>query len=290
MEVRRNIAYGEEPEQLLDVYMAERADKMLVFFHGGGLESGTKEENADAFHVLAQNGVNVVSVEYRMYPRAGYPDFIEDGARAAGWVSRNAIAKASNHAIAKASNHAIAKASNHAIAKASNHAIAKASNHAIAKASRIAKEQGLPLYVGGSSAGAYIAMMLAFDPSYLKPYGIDKIHGYIFDAGQPTTHFRVLKERGFDPRRIVVDSAAPLYHVGTVGEVPPILILAADNDISGRVEQLSLLAKTLEDFGHRNVTFRVLEGFSHCGYCHADDGEGNLFYPKILLDFLNRQE
>ena len=258
MEVRRNIAYGEEPEQLLDVYMAERADKMLVFFHGGGLESGTKEENADAFHVLAQKGVKVVSVEYRMYPRAGYPDFIEDGARAVGWVSRNAIAKASNHAIAKAS--------------------------------RIAKEQGLPLYVGGSSAGAYIAMMLAFDPSYLKPYGIDKIHGYIFDAGQPTTHFRVLKERGFDPRRIVVDSAAPLYHVGTVGEVPPILILAADNDISGRVEQLSLLAKTLEDFGHRNVTFRVLEGFSHCGYCHADDGEGNLFYPKILLDFLNRQE
>ena len=67
MEIRKDIAYGEEPEQLLDIYPAERADKTLVFFHGGGLEGCTKEENADAFAVLAQNGISVVSVEYRMY-------------------------------------------------------------------------------------------------------------------------------------------------------------------------------------------------------------------------------
>lgn len=243
MEIRKDIAYGEEPEQLLDIYPAERADKTLVFFHGGGLDGCTKEENADAFAVLAQNGISVVSVEYRMYPRARYPDFIEDGARAVAWVSQHAA------------------------------------------------EQGLTenLYVGGSSAGAYIAMMLCFDPAYLKPYGVSNIQGYLFDAGQPTVHFRVLKERGLDPRRIVVDNAAPLYHVGTKEEVPPVLILAAGNDISGRLEQLALLAKTMEDFGHKNVTFRVLENFSHCGYCHAADAEGNLIYPKILLEFLNGQ-
>lgn len=67
------------------------------------------------------------------------------------------------------------------------------------------------------------------------------------------------------------------------------MILAAGNDISGRLEQLALLAKTMEDFGHKNVTFRVLENFSHCGYCHAADAEGNLIYPKILLEFLNGQ-
>ena len=60
------------------------------------------------------------------------------------------------------------------------------------------RDRGLTenLYVGGSSAGAYIAMMLCFDPAYLKPYGVSNIQGYLFDAGQPTVHFRVLKERG----------------------------------------------------------------------------------------------
>ena len=80
---------------------------------------------------------------------------------------------------------------------------------AVAWANRYMKEEiGCDkLYVGGSSAGAYLSMMLCFDPRYLAPFKIKPtdIAGYIHDAGQPTTHFNVLRERGLDERKIVVD-------------------------------------------------------------------------------------
>jgi len=80
------------------------------------------------------------------------------------------------------------------------------------------------IYVGGSSAGGYISMMLCFDKKYLLPYGINpaEISGYIHDAGQPTTHFNVLRERGLDSRRVIVDEAAPVYFVGLEKEYAPI--------------------------------------------------------------------
>ena len=38
--------------------------------------------------------------------------------------------------------------------------------------------------------------------------------GFIHDAGQPTSHFNVLKELGKDSKRIIVDETAPMYFVG----------------------------------------------------------------------------
>lgn len=53
------------------------------------------------------------------------------------------------------------------------------------------------VFVGGSSAGGYLSMMLCFDAKYLAMHKIkpESIAGYIHDAGQPTTHFNVLRER-----------------------------------------------------------------------------------------------
>ncbi len=69
-------------------------------------------------------------------------------------------------------------------------------------------------FVGGSSAGGYISMMLCFDKRFLAPYEIDpaSLGGFIHDAGQPTSHFNVLREKGIDTRRVVVDETAPLFH------------------------------------------------------------------------------
>ena len=78
------------------------------------------------------------------------------------------------------------------------------------------------LYVGGSSAGGYVSMMLCFDSSFLAGVGLDNsaITGYFHDAGQPTAHFNVLKYRGIDPKRVIVDETAPLYHVGLATAYP----------------------------------------------------------------------
>ena len=89
------------------------------------------------------------------------------------------------------------------------------------------------IFVGGSSAGGYLSMMLCFDKNYLGIYGIEPtdLAGFIHDAGQPTAHFNVLKSRGIDSRRIIVDETAPLYHIGRDPEYPPMIFIVSDNDI-----------------------------------------------------------
>lgn len=95
------------------------------------------------------------------------------------------------------------------------------------------------IYVGGSSAGGYISQMLCFDEKWLSKYGIKSadFSGFILDAGQPTCHYNVLRERGLDTRRVIVDDSAPLYHIDAGKQFPPMLIIVSDNDMQNRYEQ-----------------------------------------------------
>lgn len=146
------------------------------------------------------------------------------------------------------------------------------------------------IFVGGSSAGAYLAMMLFFDKTYLGVHGIhpNELAGYLFDAGQPTVHFNVLRERGLDTRLVRIDEAAPLYFIDQEYEnpqsLPPILIFVADNDMPNRLEQNYLLKKTLLEFGfdESKITFNVMKGYSHCGYVLSEQ------FFKIVTDFVKQ--
>ncbi|MBP5308864.1 MAG: alpha/beta hydrolase [Clostridia bacterium] len=93
MRVFENVKYGRLPEQILDCYFPRGEDfATVVYFHGGGLETGYKTDGgvADYARALTENGVGFVSAEYRKYPAASFPDFLVDGAAAVGWVKRNA--------------------------------------------------------------------------------------------------------------------------------------------------------------------------------------------------------
>ena len=92
------------------------------------------------------------------------------------------------------------------------------------------------IYVGGSSAGGYISQMLCFDDSWLSAHRIkpSDIAGYLHDAGQPTCHFNVLRERGLDSRRVIIDEASPLYHIDDNRSYPPMHIIVSDNDMQNR--------------------------------------------------------
>lgn len=125
------------------------------------------------------------------------------------------------------------------------------------------------IYVGGSSAGAYISMMLCFDDKYLRWYNLKpiEIDGWFHDAGQPTTHFGIIRERGLDARKIVVDDAAPLYHVGEQDKYSPMQFVVSDGDMAGRYEQTHLMIATMKAFGcdMDNVSLKVMHG-GHCAY------------------------
>jgi hypothetical protein len=150
------------------------------------------------------------------------------------------------------------------------------------------------IYIGGSSAGAYISMMLCFNPEWLEKAGISpkQVNGYVFDAGQPTVHFNVLREHGLDTRRIVIDEAAPFYYLNEQfiarGLRPRLLFIAASNDMPGRLEQNRLFIKTLEQFGYDMglVCFRLMEGYQHTSYTETPNASGGLLYADMVEEFL----
>lgn len=148
------------------------------------------------------------------------------------------------------------------------------------------------IVVGGSSAGGYLTQMLCFDPKYLGIYGISNndIAGYFHDAGQPTAHFNVLKERGIDSRRVIVDESAPLFHIKDGVSYPPMEIVVSDNDMENRYEQTMLLYSTLKHFRHdmSKVYLNVRENSKHCEYIGIYDEEGNSLFADMISDFVNK--
>ena len=144
------------------------------------------------------------------------------------------------------------------------------------------------IYLGGSSAGGYISQMLCFDETWLSKHGIKPTDfaGFIHDAGQPTCHFNVLRERGLDTRRVIIDDSAPLYHIGADEQYPPMLIIVSDNDMQNRFEQTMLLVSTLKHFGHsKNVQLKIMNG-RHCAYVNAVDQNGESVFGKLVMGFI----
>ncbi|TBR12670.1 MAG: alpha/beta hydrolase [Lysobacter sp.] len=77
----------------LDVYRAQGVEgdaPVVVFFYGGAWQRGTREQYRFVGRRLAQNGVLTIVADYRTWPRAGFPAFVEDGAKAIAWTHAHA--------------------------------------------------------------------------------------------------------------------------------------------------------------------------------------------------------
>ncbi|MEO7742741.1 MAG: alpha/beta hydrolase [Usitatibacter sp.] len=87
------IAYGDDPRQRLDVYVPRVAGAgalpVIVFFYGGAWQGGQRGQYLFMAQALASRGFVVVVPDYRVYPQARYPAFVEDGARAVEWTVAN---------------------------------------------------------------------------------------------------------------------------------------------------------------------------------------------------------
>lgn len=72
---------------VLDIYYPKNKTNFatVVWFHGGGLTSGSKQIP----ELLKNNGVCIVSVNYRLHPQVQAPKYIEDAAAAVAWTFRN---------------------------------------------------------------------------------------------------------------------------------------------------------------------------------------------------------
>ena len=88
----RNLAYGDDPRQRLDVYSPKSAHgrPVVIFFYGGSWTMGRKADYAFVGAALAERGYVTVIPDYRLYPEVRFPVFDEDGARAVAWVAMHA--------------------------------------------------------------------------------------------------------------------------------------------------------------------------------------------------------
>lgn len=249
MRITKDIYYSilRDDDHKIDLYLPDgECRAIFVYFHGGGFVEGSRD--VECMPRFAENmtdaGIGIASAEYRMYPKAKYPDFIEDAAEAVAYAKRELLPLTGCE----------------------------------------------KLIVGGSSAGGYLSMMLCFDEKYLTAHGLsaNDIDGFVHDAGQPTAHFNVLKERGIDSRRVIIDDTAPLFHVGISESYPPMQIIVSDNDIENRLEQTELLIGAIRSFGYdmRKVCYTKTHS-THVGYLKRLNESGDNEFAELIMPFIN---
>jgi acetyl esterase/lipase len=86
------VPYGPDPLHVLDLYLpaTTRPAPVIVFFHGGGWISGSREMVAQSLLREVRDGYAVASVDYRLAPAAQFPAPLEDAKRAVRWVKAHA--------------------------------------------------------------------------------------------------------------------------------------------------------------------------------------------------------
>jgi len=156
-------------------------------------------------------------------------------------------------------------------------------------AEHIAEYGGNPakLFVGGHSAGAYLAAMLAMKRSFLADYGVDaaQIAAYIPISGQMFTHFTVRGERGVEnpAQTPTVDDAAPSYFVRP--DAPPMLMICAENDLPTRTEENRYFVAVMKSVGHTDVQYAEIPDRDHGSIVdrmhEPDDPTGQLIVNYI---------
>ena len=166
---------------------------------------------------------------------------------------------------------------------------AQAVKYVMDNISKYGKSKGF--LVSGQSAGAYITMMLCLNNEYLQSVGLDNkdIIGWISDAGQPTSHFNILKlEKGLSPLLQRIDETAPLYYVNEETRFSHLLLLAYEEDLPNRVEQNKLLVSSIKNFNKdADVEFHLLKGW-HCHGSSEVDKDGEYEVVKEINKWAKR--
>ncbi len=154
----------------------------------------------------------------------------------------------------------------------------------------IAQHHGSPekLFVGGHSAGAYLAAMLVMAPATLAHVGLTPNHikGACPISGQVITHITIRAERGvpYPMTTPVIDTDAPAYHIRA--NTPPMLYVIGDNDWQGRYEETLYFTTMLRVVGNKVTQLLKVPNRDHgsiLGEMHNPDDLGMHAITQFIL-------
>ncbi|MDQ2679950.1 MAG: alpha/beta hydrolase [Candidatus Eremiobacteraeota bacterium] len=89
-----DIAYAGDANDAhrLDLYLPENRHSvpLVIFIHGGAFMTGDRRDYAQIGESLAQQGIGVAIISYRLFPQSDAEGATEDAAAACAWVVRHA--------------------------------------------------------------------------------------------------------------------------------------------------------------------------------------------------------
>ena len=141
------------------------------------------------------------------------------------------------------------------------------------------------VFVGGMSAGAWLAALVGMNPELLERRGFDcrKLLGLILISGQMTTHFQLKADLKYPGPRYLptVDEYAPLHYAAA--DLPPILMVTGESgrDIACRAEENALMCAALRALGHKDVSHFIMTGCNHIGAFYHSGAAVSAFLLRL---------
>lgn len=238
----RNIAYGDKGRHnRLDVWRRRDLPEdarapVLLQVHGGAWVMGRKENQGEPLmgH-LAERGWVCVTPNYRLSPRATWPDHIVDVKRALAWVKANIAAHGGDPDFVVITG-------------------GSAGGHLCALA---ALTPGVPDFQPGfEEADTSVAAAVPF----YGVYDFTNRHGTSRDDIVPFLERKVFKSALVEDRARW-EQASPVNHVN--GDAPPFFVLHGTNDSLVPVEQARTFVDELRKASHRPVAYAELPMAQH---------------------------
>lgn len=90
-DVKKDIPYGDQDRQVLDVTSPKDAKNLPVVFwiHGGGWQQGDKSQVKEKPAMFVERGFVFVSTNYRLLPKVEMLTLFQDVAKAVGWTYKH---------------------------------------------------------------------------------------------------------------------------------------------------------------------------------------------------------
>lgn len=216
-EVHQDIAYAADERQRMDIYMPSQGPlhtDIIMFVYGGSWEDGDKQDFEFIGQAFARLGYVTVIPNYRLYPQAEFPEFINDVAKALGAVPDQIDALRTQQAMPTGVEQC---------------------------------PSGRNVILAGHSAGAHTAALIATDPQYLERHApnvqLSALIGLAGPYDLPLQHERV-KDKF---TRVEGDEANPIALASEA--TPQTLLIHGESDTVAKPEHAAAFANKLEELG-----------------------------------------